>query len=226
MNISGFLPLTLLDFPGRTACTVFFSGCNLRCPFCHNAALISGDAPQIGEDAFFDFLRQRQGLLDGVCVSGGEPLLQSDMADFLRVIKGLGFEIKLDTNGTLPLRGLLGTGLVDYIAMDLKNSLAEYPKSVGVFKFNPEILLDNIEALRGSGLEYEFRTTVVKGLHTSASLLDAAKLILPGEKWFLQQYKDSGNISGKGLSAFTSAEMESFRSKLARFVPSVQLRGI
>jgi len=226
MKICGFLPLTLLDFPGRTACTVFTSGCNLRCPYCHNAAIARSDAPTIEESELFDFLNRRRGLLDGVCISGGEPLLQSDLPDFIRKIKEQGFAIKLDTNGTLPIEDLLAAGLVDYIAMDLKNSLEEYPKTIGADGFNAAVLLKNIEALRNSGAEYEFRTTMVRELHTSASLRSLASIIRPDEKWFLQQYRGQNTGNEWSLSAFSVAEMTGFQAELAGFVPLVELRGI
>lgn len=228
MKICGLQKLTLLDFPTKTACTVFTGGCNLRCPFCHNASLVTGVADALDEEEFFAFLLKRKGLLQGVCISGGEPLLQKDLSSFIKRIKDMGFAVKLDTNGTFPLKlkELLETGSVDYVAMDLKNSPDLYAKTVGVgFDFAP--IAKSMDILRGSGIPYEYRTTVVKPLHTMESLEALAALIKEDEPWYLQQYTDSGElIDPMGLSPYTDDEMGKIVDFLRKKTPSVRLRGL
>lgn len=227
MKICGLQRLTLLDFPGRTACTVFTGGCNLRCPFCHNASLVKGGGEPINDEVY-GFLKKRAGILDGVCVTGGEPLIQPDVADFLRFVRSLGLAVKLDTNGTRPesLARLMDEGLLDYVAMDLKNGPDLYAETVGVKDFDIGPVLKSLDLLRKSGVEYELRTTVVKGLHTVDSLKAAAALLNPGEKWYLQQFVDSGDILAGGVGAFTPAEMRELQAKLAAVRPAVFLRGL
>ena len=182
MRISGLQKLTLLDYPGRVACTVFTGGCNFRCPFCHNAPLVlperlEGD--ENGAETVLAFLKKRQGILDGVAVTGGEPLLHKDIDVFLRQVKALGYAVKLDTNGSFPerLMALVEEGLVDRVAVDIKNSPALYAKTVGVPGFDLAPVERTKNYLLSGAVEYEFRTTVVKGLHTRESLLEAARWI-------------------------------------------------
>lgn len=229
MTVSGLQKLTLLDFPGKTACIIFTRDCNFRCPFCHNADLVVGDSPLIDDEEIFAYLNKRKKLLDGVVITGGEPLLQSDLADFIRRVKSLGYAVKLDTNGTYPerLRVLLAEGLVDYLAMDIKNGEGEYLRTAGV---SNEALLarvkESISLVMASGVPYEFRTTVVKGLHTKESLLSAFAMISGAEKYYLQGFVDSGAlIEGQGLSAFSKAEMQEFVALAKDYVQSVALRG-
>lgn len=228
MKLCGLQKLTLLDFPENAACTVFTGGCNLRCPFCHNASLVTGVAEAMETESFFAFLEKRRGLLDGVCISGGEPLLQKDIEDFIRRIRSLGYRVKLDTNGTLPqrLRPLLEGGLVDYVAMDIKNAPRLYGETVGVEGFDFAPVAETMELLRRSGVAYEFRTTVVKPLHTADSLKEIALILKKGERWYLQQYIDSGDILGSGLEAYTPDEMRSFLAYLQPFSPLCALRGL
>ncbi|MBE6677621.1 MAG: anaerobic ribonucleoside-triphosphate reductase activating protein [Ruminococcaceae bacterium] len=228
MNICGLQKLTLLDFPGHTACTVFTGGCNLRCPFCHNASLVKGGAEKLAEGELWGFLKKRAGLLDGVCISGGEPLLQQDIGDFIAELKKLGYKVKLDTNGTLPqhLVVLLEKGLLDYVAMDLKNSPELYPKTVGKADFDFESVAESMELLRTNRVPYEYRTTLVKPLHSKESLMSLAALIRPDEHWFLQQYIDSGDILGSGMEAFTPEEMKAFLLELQPLLPMCSLRGL
>lgn len=229
MKICGLQKLTLLDFPTKTACTVFTGGCNLRCPFCHNASLVTGVAEAIDAEEFFAFLAKRKGLLQGVCISGGEPLLQKDIVSFINRIRDMGYAVKLDTNGTLPakLKELLDSGLIDYVAMDLKNGPKEYGATVGVEGFDFGVIAESMELLRKSGIPYEYRTTVVKPLHTMESLKETASLISGGENWYLQQYTDSGEvIAPNGLSAYTDSEMELLAEEMRKITPSVRLRGL
>lgn len=228
MKLCGLQKLTLLDFPEKAACTVFTGGCNLRCPFCHNASLVTGAAEAMETEAFFAFLEKRRVLLDGVCISGGEPLLQKDIEDFIRRIRALGYKVKLDTNGTLPqrLRPLLEDGLLDYVAMDIKNAPHLYGETVGVAGFDFAPVAETMELLRHSDVGYEFRTTVVKPLHSAESLGEIAALLRSDERWYLQQYIDSGDILGSGLEAFTPEEMRGFLAYLQVFSPLCALRGL
>ena len=232
MLISGLQKLTLLDYPGKVACTVFTGGCNLRCPFCHNAPLvlperIEGDPN--GEETVLAFLRKRQGILDGVAITGGEPLLQKDMASFLEKIRALGYKIKLDTNGSFPdkLKELVEAGLVDRVAMDIKNAPELYGKTTGVPGLDLEPFRRSKDFLLEGRVDYEFRTTVVKGLHTAESLAEAARWIAGAKEYYLQQFKDSGDILKiEGLGAFNSEEMHALKAAVAPYVPTVELRGV
>ena len=232
MLISGLQKLTLLDYPGKVACTVFTGGCNLRCPFCHNAPLvlperIEGDPN--GEETVLAFLRKRQGILDGVAITGGEPLLQKDMASFLEKIRALGYKIKLDTNGSFPerLTEIVNAGLVDRVAMDIKNSPALYGKTVGLEHFDLGPVERTKDFLLSGRVEYEFRTTVVRGLHTKESLTEAARWIAGAKEYYLQQFKDSGHVIAlEGLGAFDGPEMHALADAVRPWVPSVQVRGV
>lgn len=229
MKICGLQKLTLLDFPTKTACTVFTGGCNLRCPFCHNASLVTGVAEAMDVEEFYSFLKKRKGLLQGVCVSGGEPLLQKELPSFIKRIKDMDFAVKLDTNGTMPqkLSELITAGLTDYVAMDLKNSPEKYGETVGVKGFDFKTVAESMDILRGSGISYEYRTTVVKPLHTLQSLEELASLIKPDEVWYLQQYTDSGElINPTGLTPYTDDEMRNIVDFLRKNTPSVRLRGL
>ncbi len=230
MVIHGLQKMTVLDFPGKIAATVFTAGCNLRCPFCHNARLVTHteECDRISEQEVLDFLEKRKGMLDGVAITGGEPLLQKDIRQFIEKIKAMGLLVKLDTNGCFPekLAELLSAGLIDYVAMDIKNSPAEYGKTVGVPDFSPEPISKSIELLKQSGIEYEFRTTVVRELHTEQSLRETAEWIAPCKAWFLQSFKDSGDIIGEGFSAYDESFMKEQQLSLSRIVENVELRGI
>ena len=228
MNIQGYRKLTLLDFPGKTAATVFCGGCNLRCPFCHNASLVLD--PREGENQeaeVLSYLEKRRGILDGVCVTGGEPLLQPDLTDFLEKVKKMGYSVKLDTNGYDPtrFRHVLSTGFVDYVAMDVKSAPESYSaacgKDVDVSRF-----LESIRLLRESGISYEFRTTVVKGLHREEDFSSLADLLAGEEKYFLQGFVDSGNLLKEGFSAFSPDEMKKILQIVRKKVPSATLRGM
>lgn len=230
MLISGLQKLTLLDYPGRVACTVFTGGCNFRCPFCHNASLVIPErmAHDSSEETVLAFLKKRQGILDGVAVTGGEPLLHKDIDEFLKKVKDLGYQIKLDTNGSFPDRliELCKAGLVDRVAMDIKNSPELYEKTVGA-KVNMADIERSKDFLLSGTVDYEFRTTTVKGLHTAESIKEAAKWISGAKEYYLQQFKDSGDILAMGgLGAFNEEEMERLREAAAEFVPAAELRGV
>lgn len=231
MLVSGLQKLTLLDYPGLVACTVFTGGCNLRCPFCHNSSLVLPErlAHDTDEATVLAFLEKRRGTLDGVAITGGEPLMQRDIDVFLAKIREMGFKIKLDTNGTFPdrLMDIVERGLVDRVAMDIKNSPAEYGNTVGVRGVDLAPIEKSIEYLLANHVEYEFRTTVVKGLHTAESIADAAKWIAGANEYYLQQFKDSGDVlAPSGLAAFDAAEMRTLADAAAKYVPQVQLRGV
>lgn len=228
MKIAGLMKLTLLDFPGHVACTVFLAGCNFRCPFCHNGSLVRGGDIEISREELFAFLKKRQGVLDGVCVTGGEPLMNPDIAELVRGIKELGFLVKLDTNGSYPerLSELLLSGAVDYVAMDIKNSPVGYGTACGV-GLDVEKIKRSAEIIKSSGVEHEFRTTVVKGIHTAADIAECAAWIGEGEKYFLQSYKESEDIiNPEGLSAFSAVELAAILAEAKKFNSVTELRGV
>lgn len=231
MLICGLQKLTLLDFPGRVACTVFTGGCNFRCPFCHNAPLVLPEQirPDTDEEQVLNFLKKRQGVLEGVAVTGGEPLLNRDIELFLRKLRDMGYRIKLDTNGSFPdkLTELVNAGLVDRVAMDIKNSPALYGKTVGLDAPDMTAIERSKDFLLKGNVEYEFRTTVVKGLHTPESIRETARWIAGAKEYYLQQFKDSGSVmKPEGLGAFDEKEMHTLAGIAAEFVPSVQVRGV
>ena len=231
MLISGLQKLTLLDYPGKVACTVFTGGCNFRCPFCHNSTLVLPDqiAHDSSEEAVLAFLKKRVGVLDGVAVTGGEPLLHADIGDFLKEVKALGFLVKLDTNGSFPDRliSLVEAGLVDRVAMDIKNAPALYAKTAGLERFALDGVTRSKNFLLEGRVDYEFRTTVVKGLHTADSLIEAAHWIEGAKEYYLQQYRDSGAIlDSTGLSGFDADEMHALADAVRPIVPTVQVRGV
>ena len=231
MLISGLQKLTLLDYPGKVACTVFTGGCNFRCPFCHNAPLVLPErlAHDTDEEQVLAFLKKRQGTLDGVAITGGEPLLHKDIAQFLEKVKALGYSIKLDTNGSFPDRliEIVSAGLVDRVAMDIKNSPELYAKTTGCETLDMAKIDRSREFLLSGAVDYEFRTTVVKGLHTEESLLSAAKWISGAKEYYLQQFKDSGDVLDIGtLCAFDEREMHTLCESVRRYVPTAQVRGV
>ena len=228
MNVQGYQKLTLLDFPGRTACTVFTGGCNLRCPFCHNAGLVR--TPLAGPnltDEVLAYLAKRKGILDGVCVTGGEPLLQPDLVGFLQAVKEMGYAVKLDTNGMLPgrLAEVLATKLVDSVAMDIKSSPDGYPAATGT-DADVSAVSDSLSILRGSGIPFELRTTAVRGIHTEADFDAIGQWIGDVPAYFIQRFVDSGQLLGSGFDAFSPEEMERLLTTVRVHVPSAQLRGV
>lgn len=228
MIISGFQKLTLLDFPGHTACTLFTSGCNMRCPFCHNASLVTGTAEEnYTEEEILSYLKKRQGLLDGVAITGGEPLLHKDIGDFIKKIKDLGFAVKLDTNGSFPerLKVLIDGGLLDYIAMDIKNCKEKYSLAAGK-DINVSDIEKSVELIKNSGIPHEFRTTVTKELHNEEDIISVARWLGEGEKYFLQQFKDSGEILASGQSAVHPDELNKFSAAAQKYGVLCETRGI
>ncbi len=229
MFIKGFQKLTLLDFPGRTACTVFTGGCNFRCPFCHNALLVTDmDDAQYTEEEIFDHLEKRKKVLDGVAITGGEPLLQKDIERFLYEIKEKGYAVKLDTNGSFPekLSGILQLGLADYVAMDIKNCKERYAETIGLKSFDLAPVEESIELLRNSGVDYEFRTTITQSFHTVGDMESLAKWIEGTPKYFLQNFVDSGSLIDSACKGVSKAEMNEMLEKVRLYIPNAQLRGI
>lgn len=229
MRIDGLQTLTLLDYPGKVACTVFTSGCNMRCPFCHNASLVCGEVPPFMEkEEFFAFLKKRTGVLDGVCVTGGEPLLQEGLIPFLLEVKGKGFTTKLDTNGLLHdrLRAVVEAGAVDYVAMDIKNCKARYAETAGVPGLDLAPIEKSVQFLMEGSVDYEFRTTVVKELHNKADFDEIGQWLKGAKRYFLQSFKDSGDILSPGLSPMEKADLLEIRDRLRSEIPVVELRGV
>ena len=228
MIINGFQKLTLLDFPGRTAAIIFTAGCDLRCPFCHNAPLVNRIRldERIDEEEVLLYLKKRQGLLDGVVISGGEPLLQKDIEDFIRSVRSLGYAVKLDTNGSSPdkLKKLLDAGLIDYVAMDIKNAPELYPVTTGIDGLDITPFGRSIDVIMSSGVDYEFRTTVTAELHTKESIAAAARWIVGAKRYFLQNFKDSGDTVAKGSTPLSEQEMREMQSRAQKYVKDTAVR--
>ena len=230
MKFYGMQKMTLLDYPGYVACTLFTGGCNFRCPFCHNALLVLDldENYTIPEEEVLAFLKKRQGLLDGVCVTGGEPLINKDIGDFFSKVKELGFKIKLDTNGTNPalLKELVSQNLVDYVAVDIKNSPEKYAETVGLKSFDMSSINETVNFLMTGSVDYEFRTTVTKQFHTEKSMEEAARFIRGAKRYFLQNFVDSGNLIGSGITGQSKEEMEKLLAVVKKYVSDSCLRGI
>ena len=230
MVFNGFQKTTLLDFPGKVACTVFTHGCNLLCPFCHNALLVNrGDQlPTFDETEILAYLQKRKGIIDGICVSGGEPLLHPELESFLRKVKEIGLLVKLDTNGTMPDRmiRLIEAGLVDYVAMDVKNSKEKYALTAGVPFVDLEKIEESIAYLIKGRIPYEFRTTVVKELHTQKDIQDISRMIAGAKSYYLQGFIDSGLLIGQDLSPHSKETMELFCEEAKKILKNVKIRGI
>lgn len=232
MHIEAYQKLTLLDFPGRTAATIFTHGCNFRCPFCHNAGLvIRGSESKIEESEVLEYLEKRKKLLDGVCITGGEPLLQKDIADFIIKVKKLGYQVKLDTNGSFPekLSELIKMGIIDYVAMDIKNSPNKYAITAGA----PQDIVSKIQKsaniLMSSGIDYEFRTTVTGNLHTTEDMVEIGKWLKGAKAYYLQPFKDSGDIvagsENAHLYATEKAHYDALLSAVKPFIENSSIRG-
>ena len=229
MDIQGLQKMTLLDYPGRVACTVFLGGCDLRCPFCHNGGLVLGPMPaELDSEDLLAFLKKRRGLLDGVCVTGGEPLLRPDLPELLSQIKELGFPVKLDTNGGRPaqLRALAEAGLVDYVAMDVKNSPARYAETVGLPQLDLGPVRESAAWLMEGAVDYEFRTTVVRQFHAAEDFQAIADWLQGARRYFLQSFVDRDTVLQPGLRAWDKEDLEHFARLIRPKIPAVQLRGI
>ncbi len=228
MIIHGLNKLTLVDYPGLMAAIIFTGSCNFRCPFCHNASLVLNpdSQPVISEEEVLAFLEKRKGMLDGVVFSGGEPLINKDIEFFMRKVKALGYKIKLDTNGSFPekLSSLISDGLVDYVAMDIKNDLESYGKTIGISDYDTAPIERSIALLKEGRVNYEFRTTVVKELHYGKNFENISALISPCRRYFLQTFVDSGDTIKKGLTPPTEDAMESYVKYLRTYISEVSVR--
>lgn len=250
----GLLPTTLLDYPGKVACTIFFCGCNFRCPYCQNASLVlnpneiteaaqetlmeTAAAPALSFEEILAFLSRRMNILEGVCISGGEPTLDPELPAYLCRIKNLGYRIKLDTNGTRPevLRQLYEGNLIDMVAMDIKSSPSAYPKVTGISSVSIDKLNESVQFLLTSGIQHEFRSTLVKGLHTKEDIAEMSRWIAGNSPYYLQSFQDSdcvisnlkktNQIASLTLSAFSGEELLEFFEIAKHYVPNVKLRGI
>lgn len=228
MKIHGLQKMTLLDFPGKVACTVFLGGCEFRCPFCHNSDLLDMNAPGImDEKELLAFLEKRKGLLDGVAFTGGEPLLRRDLPELLRSIRALGYPVKLDTNGNHPkeLRTVVEEGLVQYVAMDIKNSPARYAETVGLTNVNMENIKESAAFLMEGTCEYEFRTTTVDELHDEASFEAIGKWLCGAKRYFIQPFTDRDSVMFSGLHAPSDAKLHRYAEIVRAYIPTAQIRG-
>jgi len=228
MLLGGLQKMTLIDYPGKIAATVFTVGCNFRCPFCHNPELVLSSRFTVSADddslekEFFEFLKTRQGKLDGVCITGGEPTLQSDLVEFMTRIKELGFAVKLDSNGTRPdiLKIVIDKKIVDYLAMDIKSDLINYEK-VCQTKVDLERIKTSVDLIKNSGVNYEFRTTVVPGLHQEKDFKEIVKWLSGGRRYVLQRYQDYGKILDDGLRKRIAGESKPDLEKIKQMFKGV-----
>ena len=227
--IKGLQTLTLLDYPGKVACTVFTGGCNFRCPFCHNGGIVlnPGAEPSIPAEKVFDLLKKRKGVLEGVCITGGEPTLWKGLWDFAKEIKAMGYSVKLDTNGTNPelMHKLILAGVVDYVAMDVKNCPDKYAETIGVKGFNIQPVKDSVRLLLQGTAGYEFRTTVVKGMHTPQDIVEIGKWIQGADKYFIQPYRDSDLVIDRSCERHSDEELQAILAAAREYVPAAELRG-
>ena len=229
MDFSGWEKLYLVDYDDNIKTTLFMAGCNFRCPFCHNGDLVlhPENAPRIPWEEIMDYLRKRQGVLDAVCISGGEPTLMPDLEEKMKQIKSLGYLVKLDSNGNNPekLKKLVAEGLVDYVAMDVKNSKSRYPETIGIPSFDCKNIEESIRFLMDSGIGYEFRTTIMEEYHDEGSIRELGEWIAGAKRYFLQLYIDSEHCIAKGHHPISKEKAERFLEILKPFVPNAKLRG-
>lgn len=230
MNFSGFQKMTLLDFPGKVACTLFTAGCNLRCPFCHNASLVTHIDKEyiVSEEEILEYLKKRAGLLEGVCITGGEPLMHPGLEEFIRKIKALEYKVKLDTNGCFPekLQSMIQAGVLDYVAMDIKNAPEKYETTVGIENFAVAPVEESVRILKQGNVEYEFRTTVVKELHTLKEIEKIAQWIQGAPRYFLQNFVDSGDLICDAMSAVSKEELQQMKEIATQYIDVVEVRGV
>lgn len=230
MEIHGFNKTTLLDYPGHVAATIFTGGCNFRCPFCHNGNLVLHPAsePTIAEEEVFAYLKKRRGILEGACITGGEPTLQADLREFIVRIKELGYLIKLDTNGYKPqiIWRLMEEGLLDYVAMDVKASLPNYKKASGCPGLDLSRIEESIAILKSNRIPYEFRTTVVKGIHSVEEFDSIGRLLEGAKTYYLQAFRENVNVLCDGFEAFPAEIMEKMADMARKYIDKVELRGV
>ncbi len=230
MQFHGLQKTTLLDYPNHVAATIFIGGCNFRCPFCHNGDLVlhPEQMPVISEDEILSFLEKRKGVLDGVCITGGEPTLQAGLEAFLRKVKAMGYDVKLDTNGSRPgaLVALYEMGLLDYVAMDIKHAPDKYNSICQMSSFELSIIETSIEFLMHGSIPYEFRTTLVKELHNEADIISIGKWLKGARNYYLQSYQDADAVIQKGFHALDKDTLLHFQELLTPYIENVALRGI
>ena len=230
MKIYGLNKTTLLDYPGKVAATIFLGGCNFRCPFCQNSSLVLNPStqPEIPVKEVLSFLKKRKGILDGVCITGGEPTLSPDLPELLREIRTLGYPIKLDTNGTHPdlLKTLTEQNLIQMTAVDIKACPDNYPALCGLVHPELDAVKETVEFLKNGTLDYEFRTTVIRELHSEKDFIEIGQWLTGAKAYYLQAYRDSEEVLQPGFSSYTRKELEHFREILKRTIPLVELRGI
>lgn len=229
MNISGFEKFSMVDYGDKIACTVFCEGCNFRCPFCHNASLVLNGNHQayIQESEVLDYLKQRKGLVDGVCVSGGEPTLNKHLGSFIQKVKDIGYCVKLDTNGSNPtmLKQLVDSKLIDYVAMDIKNNLEDYAAITNIKNPDIQAIKQSIDYLINGDIDYEFRTTLVEGFHMKSNIQKIAQLIKGAKRYYLQKFVDSGDCIQGQLAAVSKQQAQEYQEILNKTVQLVSLRG-
>lgn len=230
MDIQGLQKVTLLDFPGRVACTVFMAGCNFRCPFCHNASLVTHVDPDrnIPREEVTAFLKKRRGVLDGVCITGGEPLLAPELGDLIREIKNMGYEVKLDTNGSNAerLKTLTASGMIDYVAMDIKNAPGKYGMTIGIDGYDMSNIFRSVEYLMSGKVPFEFRTTVVREFHKREDFEEIGCWLKGAPRYYLQGFVDSGDVIQPGLRAYTKEIMDQALEIVRKYIPQAELRGV
>ena len=234
MIISGFLPTTMLDYPGRLACTVFTCGCNLRCPFCQNGSLV---LPALFEEPLdieevLAHIKKRRNILEGVCITGGEPTLHADLPDFIRRIKELELPVKLDSNGSNPsmIKSLYEEGLIDMIAMDIKAAPSKYAQVCGLKETDMTPYKESVRYIMDCGIEYEFRTTLVKGLHDTTDMEEIGHWLKDAKAYCLQSYKKSDGVltiiegDADRFSAFSDEELDEMLGIVKECIPNAYLR--
>ena len=229
-HIHGLNKTTLLDYPGRVAATVFLGGCNFRCPFCQNSSLVlhPSEEPEISEEEVLRFLKKRTGILEGVCISGGEPTLSADLEDFIVKIREMGYPVKLDTNGTQPevLKDLAEKDLIQMAAVDIKACPENYPSLTGLLKPDLDAVKETVDFLLHGKLDYEFRTTVVRELHSEEDFHKIGVWLKGAKAYYLQAYRDSDGVLIPGFSACSEEEMKNYRDILSQTIPVVEIRGM
>lgn len=230
VKVHGFNKLTLLDYPGRLACTIFLGHCNFRCPFCHNAGLVlePENEPVIPIEEILGTLKKRKGILDGVCITGGEPTVHKKLPEFIQQIKKMDYSVKLDTNGTNPqmVQDMVKAGLVDYVAMDIKNAPDKYGDTAGIARVDLEAVNETVEFLKSGKVDYEFRTTVTRELHKKEDFLKIRKWLSGSRRYFLQAYKESEQVIHPVYSSYSREQLENFRQLLLEEISQVEIRGI
>lgn len=230
MQIRGLSKTTLLDYPGHVAATIFTGGCNFMCPFCHNGDLVLNPQvyPLLSDDDIFSFLEKRKQILTGICITGGEPTLQRDLPEFIKKVKGMGYLVKLDTNGYEPdiLVNLGNKQLLDYIAMDIKSCKEKYSLSCGVKNIDIARIENSVTYLKSCGIPYEFRTTTVKGIHDEQDFIGIGQWLCGNSNYYIQNYKESDAVIEKRFEGFRMSELRNYQNTVKQYLPNTKLRGV